>query len=544
MKCTIKAELTNKRFAELGDPCRIFREPLRGLVAIASRLPHLGYPGHWLHPDPVPPVHRLSVYDQSNGRLLGITTTRFPVNDVAFDPQDESLLIATGSYDGGWSFWGYLLKFYWKTGYLEQLLGNCQEVVACRFNEKGEISALLRPSNEEEFIEDHSDAWSIGLGLNIDPGPGPWAGQPAELPREDPRLEGLRPSKPSDHGFNDDVVTYDRQRLRVWREEAHEWLRSMQADLYHGIWDIHWIHDDSFAIATNGRSIEIRDIIGRMLHRKLHLGNSIQIINHPTLGLLSHVQENDDLRSADGAASELWQWHDDRIRLLHRFDRIYAFSFDSSGMGLGIDVDWRMSSERRDILIDGNGRIVGKPDCGRNNRVGPITFPPGLEALYYLKESGDSTGHNDDYRLWRHEGSNHMVNLRRWDPPERDFCPIISVAHSPGKILGAGLIYNRTTHQKLGNFLELVELQSGLRTVSIPLQGSPTSIALSDDKLTALVGFPDGSLGCFDLGSQTATYETKLALNGLASVPLSLALRGNRVLIGTQDGRILKASLT
>ena len=128
------------------------------LVALASMMPHLGYPGHWLHPDNPPPSHRLGIYTERDGKLLGVIATKFPVNDIAFSPDGESILVATGSYDGGWCFQGYLLRFNWQTGSTEQLLGQCREVVACRYNDDGSITVLMRPENEEEFPDEGNDA--------------------------------------------------------------------------------------------------------------------------------------------------------------------------------------------------------------------------------------------------------------------------------------------------------------------------------------------------------------------------------------------------
>lgn len=186
MKCVFESELTPSRFSEIGDPCRIFHDRERGLVAIASRTPHLGYPGRWLFPEISPSANRLSIYLEADGSLLGCIATKFPINDVSFSPDSESVVIATGSYDGGWCFEGYLLRFNWRNNETEQLLGQSRDFVACRHEPNGAITTLMRPENEEEFWEtEQLDSWSIVLAVKFDGRSSPWKGAPVEVSRED-----------------------------------------------------------------------------------------------------------------------------------------------------------------------------------------------------------------------------------------------------------------------------------------------------------------------------------------------------------------------
>ncbi len=93
--------------------------------------------------------------------MLGCIPTKHLINDVCFSPDGENVVIATGSYDGGWCFEGFLLRFFYHAGRVEQLLGQCRKVSACRYESDGSITALVRPENEEEFAEEGLDAWSI-----------------------------------------------------------------------------------------------------------------------------------------------------------------------------------------------------------------------------------------------------------------------------------------------------------------------------------------------------------------------------------------------
>jgi WD40 repeat protein len=543
MKCIIEAELTPNRFAELGQPCHIFREPARKLVALASQMPHLGYPGHSLFTETSPPQHRLSIYSESDGTLLGVIATKFPINDVVFDPDAENVLIATGSYDGGFFFSGYLLRYNWRTRNTEQMLGQSRDIVACRYDDGGTITVLMRPNNEEEFLDDGRDDWSIVLGLKIDSGPGPWSREPAEVPREDPRLDGLPPSVPSDHGFSDDVLIQDRDKHLIWRQEAVEWLQGVRAEYYCGIWDLQWIDSSIFAVTANKLAIELRDIHGDVRKRIECEGSGVELINHPHLGLLSHVQQHGQYGGSIDTKSELWQWSEGQPPTKHSFERPYAFSFDLLGHGLAIDLSWGNQRDRRNLILGPSGRTVASVDCGITDRLGPVALPHGLDSLYFLKRESDETFGNNDYQLWRHQGEGRFVCARQWDSPDRDFCPVTSIAYSKDVFLGAGPVWNRSVHQNLGRFLELVELKTGRRLLSIQLQGSPTRVAVSEDKQTGIVGYADGRLAIYDLKTRRAIGDFLLSKNGMPSVPLALAINGNNLLIGTHDGRVLAARL-
>lgn len=393
----------------------------------------------------------------------------YGVNDLAFHPCEDNLIIGTGSYDGGFFFEGFLLRYDWKNGTVEQLLGHSREIVACRYDNAESITVLMRPEDEEKFIGEFADAWSIVVPLSISAGPGPWSGCSAEIRRDDPRMDGLRPSRPSDHGFADDILAPETSRFAAWRDEARHWLNRMEAKLYDGIWDLCWIDDATFAMTANGLALETRDILTGIRSRVECGGNGVELINHPGLGLLSHVQFHGYFGCGNDTKSELWQWQNEQLQTKICFDRGYAFSFDSSGHGLAIDQSWNRQKNRQDMVLDKSGRTIEVADFGRSNRIGLTAFPHGLGALYSLKREGEDRFVNQDYRLWRRHPDGQFICLRKWDSPERDFCPVVSVPFQTDHLLGAGPVYNRISGQSLGHFLEALQLESGNRSVSIKL---------------------------------------------------------------------------
>ena len=53
----------------------------------------------------------LSLYNESNADLKNHTEIKFPINDYAYESATNSLFLSTGSYDGGYSYEGELLKW-------------------------------------------------------------------------------------------------------------------------------------------------------------------------------------------------------------------------------------------------------------------------------------------------------------------------------------------------------------------------------------------------------------------------------------------------
>jgi hypothetical protein len=543
MKCIIESELTPTRFSELGEPYRIFNNHARDLVAVASQMPHLGFPGHWLFPDSPPSVHRLGIYKRSDGTMLGCIPTKYPINDVCFSQDSDNVLIATGSYDGGWSFEGCLLRFFFKTGRLEHLLGQSREVSACRYENDGFITVLIRPENEEEFLADGLDAWSIVLCAKIGPEPIQQIAESPELSREDARLAGLVPSAPSDHGFSDLILNPNPDQRGLWRNEARAWLREVRAEYYTGIWSLLWMNQDSFVLVANGVAIEQRDIFSGIQYRMECEGSGVEMINHPCLGLLSHVLFAGQHGGSIDSRSELWQWSENRLPTKMGFERPSAFSFDAVGNGLAIDVSWANQRDRKNLFLTPTGQTIQAIDCGISDRIGPVSFPSGLDALYFLKREGEQNFKNNDYRLWLVESKGGISCLRSWDSSDRDFCPVVSVALSRTTMLAAGPAWNRNAHQNLGFFVELVDLKSGHRSLSIRLPSSPTCVGFSEDQQTGFIGLVDGRIYFFNLQSGRLIGEMILPYRLPASVPLSLSIKENRMLVSTQDGRILLARI-
>jgi hypothetical protein len=503
-------------------------------------MPNLGHPGRWLFPDSHPAAHRLAVYNESNGTLIGCVPIQYPVNDVAFSSNGENVLIATGKYDGGHFFVGYLLRFNFITGETEQLLGQCREVLSCRYDGDEFISALLRPADEEEF---EGDAWSIAIAIRIPSGPGPWSGEKVETPREDKRLIGLTPSLPCAAGFPDFVFDRSLERSAELRKRALGWLSSMQAESYSGICDLRWIDEGHFAFVARGVSIETRTVTGERLKRVPCEGCGVELVDHPHLGLLSHVQLTENHGGRIDTRSELWLWDENVEPTKLAFNKPYSFSFDCTGLGLAIDVSGANRKERRNLFLARDGQVVQSVDCGVSDRLAPTSFPHNLDALYFLKREGEETFRNNDYRLWRHDGSGEFACLRPWDNAEHDFCPVVSRAYTPTSILGAGPTWNRISHHKIGLFLELIDVKNGHRSASIEIPSSPTCIAVTDDQGTAVVGSVDGGVRCLDLSSGITIGEIFLSNRSAVSVPLSLAVKRNQILVGTNDGRILSMHL-
>jgi hypothetical protein len=96
-----QAEITPKRFGEVGRPYRVVRHEDDRLAAICSAFDPLYWPGRALY-DGHALRHRVSLYSSDfHHRVAVFDAAGFPINDLAFHPSEPWLAVATGSYDGG-----------------------------------------------------------------------------------------------------------------------------------------------------------------------------------------------------------------------------------------------------------------------------------------------------------------------------------------------------------------------------------------------------------------------------------------------------------
>ena len=238
-------------FCEVGQP-RVFASDARGLLAIGG---DLGFP-QWAGFDAHGSVygtrwHRVGVYSEATRECRFLVALHWPVNDLAFSPDDPVLAIGTGSYDGGFAFEGQLVVLDLESGLVVSLLAQEREVLAVRWAEGG-LRAVLSPATEEDppeltAITIPRAAWSTFNARRVNVSD--CLVSPAETPRE--------PSSSKSVQDLASVTGLDyRPRRKVWAVER--WGDDVLASL-EGVSLERWDQDGGlrFRMTTDGVGCQI-----------------------------------------------------------------------------------------------------------------------------------------------------------------------------------------------------------------------------------------------------------------------------------------------
>ncbi len=131
---------------------RIFQE-----VTIPRKIIHLqndviavfhSYYGQWSARHQDIKKKSITLFNQSGNKTIGhIENIRYPLNDIDYDPIKQEVILATGTYDGGYSFEGELLHWNLVTNQLKLLISDNREFISCDLNNDS-INFKVNPPND------------------------------------------------------------------------------------------------------------------------------------------------------------------------------------------------------------------------------------------------------------------------------------------------------------------------------------------------------------------------------------------------------------
>lgn len=145
MKIKNREILGRSCFDEITNPNRLFEFLELGILCVSH-----SYYAQWSGRHLDLSKENLSVYSSETLNLIShIDELKFPINDVDFDKEKQLLLIATGSYDGGYCYEGELFCYDISNCKLIKLIEDSREYSTCKF--KGsDIEFKVLPSNDQE----------------------------------------------------------------------------------------------------------------------------------------------------------------------------------------------------------------------------------------------------------------------------------------------------------------------------------------------------------------------------------------------------------
>jgi hypothetical protein len=537
MRLKFQQELTDRRFAEVGRPYRLFRDPNNRFVAICSAFDLLNWPGRAfsvgqkLH-------HRISLYSTEAFERIAVLDLHFPINDIAFHPTECKVAVGTGSYDGGHFFEGELLLWDWKTGARHSLLGEWREVVRCRFSNLNAIVALLRPRNEQEYLDDEAeyqdvDPFEATIGVELtDLRP------PAELgimrSGMDSRLIDLQPDDPARWGFSQTVGC---ARLGIAEADAAE-LRRHGFEERHTIWDVLWLDDHTYAVAHQKCHLELWSLQNGRTARFLGEGHGVELLPHGDGGCLVHVIRRTDVCVQTPDHSSLLLLRGDALSTFCEFDHGCSFSCDSAGNILArATADYvRRERQRTDHVLNDVGITLVKRDLGFFDASNHSLRLNGGPALYFLRGTPATNYRNKVLCTVSPDGS--VCEVMAWDEGEPHMMSSVCDFLPDQRIVRACEVYHPHSPGRtaLVECLSLADTQSVWKT---QMEGCFTALATLHGTAGVAFAQSNGNLGLIDSATGEILTCSPTIIDGIPTIITALAVRDDRLIAGTIDGRLL-----
>ncbi|MFF9867183.1 PQQ-binding-like beta-propeller repeat protein [Streptomyces sp. NPDC013953] len=512
-------------FAQTGEPAVAVVDDRSRLIAVGGDVGWLQWSGDGAA-DQKWTGHRAGVYERDGLRCRHLVQSSYPVRSLAFHPVLPLLAVATGSYDGGYFFEGELLLVDLDTGTVVSALEDWREVRAVEWLSGTALRLVLSPPDDWDnpgahgqghtAVVERADWRAVADGAI---GARELAAPPEPLPVRDSAEEARRLLAELAAAAG---LPWSRRR-RVWAVEGLEDGRVLAA--LDGVLAESWL-------PSGERQWAVGDEQGGR-----------QLV--PAAGGTS-VWANSERRGrrspADRETTRLVRIAVDGGRVLETAD-----------------------PEGPVVLVPGGGRAVLRPlevPRGRTGRLvllrsgGPAEgpgvsgFDPFNHAFpvrragrpYLLVGSDPGEPHVDKWvTALEADGTLRRLFPHSWAAEEHH-------GGGPAVETGRSLVHAGTVHhghglQPGGAYVVRRSLTDG--AVRWQYRSDHPATALDTDGATVYVTCNSGSLVALDAGDGSVRWRTELRVGGAPTVGLSLAVApGDRLLVGTVDGRILEYALT
>jgi hypothetical protein len=503
----LEAVLTPSRFAEVGRSAGAFPRADGRLIAVTSELDRIFwyaralYEGHRV-------LYRVSIYASDLGqRLATFERARYPIHDVAFHPSEPVVAIGCGSYDGGYAFEGDLWIWNFETDEARSVLAESREVMRCAFTADGALDVLLRPRDEDEYVErDPFKTWIGGRLDDLQQMRGRW----------DSRLASFEPVDPEAFGLGRRAI------------DPHEHWRALAPDHEPRgrVWDVEWDGPESMLVTHDRCSVERWTRSGRTM-AITDCGRGVALLRGPR-SIVVHTLE---APTRPEAASCLFTLDVDRLVSLARFDRAVLASIDRSGRILCRDAS---HPHRDDMLVDVDGRTsmlsLGHYDCFNHHlRI------DGEDDLFFLR--GTPASGVRAKMLCAIDASGRVREVAPWDDARHLMCGTACMTGDETLIRS---YYVHHPHPGRGDaVLDAIDLATGRARWSEVLEAPATTLVPIRGRPWLVCATTAGSIRLVDARTGESLDGQKHVIDGGSVVVLSLDERDGAMVAGTTDGRIL-----
>ncbi|MEM9495121.1 MAG: hypothetical protein AAGA09_03895 [Pseudomonadota bacterium] len=533
----------------MGDITGAFLDRQRGLLAAGCSFQLLtepraraSYGGHH-------PRYRVALYEQRKRQPLAIfDKLRFPINDVAFHPTLPVAALATGSYDGGWTFEGELLLWNWETGQSGSVVESIPEVIRVAFDVEGEkIVALVRPWDEGmvEDLSSEADPFNIFFEIKATFLPALGNG----LAGKEKVTEQLSSQTP----ISGEQVKNDQR----FASQDSNFLDTISQHCETGpilsrspIWDVAWFSNEQIGIVHDNCQLEILNTSGTITQSFSGAGHGCELFGGPEpLIHVSTARDNQNWHTE--YASTLYRLKNTTLKKEETFIGSHTFSVSSDGRILArLNKSWAPANEPSFDRLYTDG-VWHEVNLGRYDVFNHYVRVNNSPYLFFVQDDDPERDPFDDFNVrekkWlcilKPDGSiRRMWRILRDDGTDASHAmecayALISNRGSEAMVV-AGKHYEPNPSKPFAGFIYRKELNSGKEMWRHKTTASPTVLRYAPELDVILAFFLNGNQMVIDASSGRIIREARFTPGSLPTIVCACDVFEKRIALGTIDGRV------
>ncbi len=554
MRLIQRGILGSGAFDDVGRPTGVYQNHERKLLAVAGYFG--GYQWHGRDVgDGRRLTYRVSVYETATlNRVAFLDRVRYPINQIAFHPQRPLLVIAAGSYDGGYGYGGELYFWNFATGESATLLDAQREVITCHFDDEiDDLHLTVRPPIDEDY-------WDAERRQNIRP-------QDAEIVPRRPtfsmRLDMTLPAA-AWRGLRDRSVDLDalpthfRQVKDLTEGYAHQPEEEVCAALatlaraagQHytprwDVWDLAWVPDGRILATRNATALECWTPDGVLDWYLPDAMNGVQILPTPdSKHAYVSLWRGFKPRSEPGATTRIERitLHTGEAITISEVDVPVILSISARGDLLAREAgrEWRRrEGPTRDRIITSELAVSAPLDLGGYDPNNHYLRIDGAAQLYFLQGTPPRTSMDQ----WVCRIESRTLRVERLFPLEWDEKRNGHLLSGAGCYVrderGKALILAGTVHRpEKSHFIVRRVLGDGAASWAVPCESQVTALVYLPQSQVVAFALTDGQMGIIEARTGMVLERQRVVIGGCAALPISLAGRENQLAVGLVDGRI------
>lgn len=480
----LAADLTSSVCAGWGRPEAVFFDAGRALVCGMADGPS---------PDPeddgddhFESGRRVVLHGEDKRVVAFLTHQVHEINEVAFHPELPLIVMAKGSYDGGYEYEGELLAWRWDTGETRSLLDYDGAVLSCRFTTDGDLLIRVTPASDDadydrflapqdptddsrppaDFIRAYDTSYEA-----IVPAQNVVAGEPLI-----PQLSG-----PQQPGFG---AIYEAREAR--RDLACQFVREhLGAEAPRVVGDIAWLDDTKFIACLNDGTVEIWDIAaGRVSSTQTH-GNKVDLLTDHAGNVIVNCTVSDPVTGP--SASYISRVTPGGLSLIGSFEHCGVLLDQKDTSLVAVEYSWQSSAEVKAWIYD------------------------------------------EEQRSWQ----------RLSQPVRRPWSVSRADEQLPNAVEVAGNVRVSAFRRGSAGYLQGSSIDDKSILWTLPTPAAPVCVETASSQGLVCYSQANNTLGIarLDTGLQIATTQT--TIEGIPTQIVSIAMRGHNIATGSLDGRVL-----